>query len=100
MATELTVFKVEEGFIQKEVPGIQGEKPKYYLRIKFSNESFTKQLIEDIVIEGRYKIEQIGDISNQLKYNPVKVQLQPLLIDDDNSQVKVKLLFTKEKKIS
>ena len=76
----------------------QDAKANYYLTIKISNESFSNQSIDKIVVKRGYKIVKSEDISNQLKYNPLKIKVQPFFIDDDKSTLKVILTFTKENK--
>ncbi len=98
MKTRLELFEIKEAFIQKEVPGVQDAKANYYLMIKISNESFSNQSIDKIVVKRGYKIVKSEDISNQLKYNPLKIKVQPFFIDDDKSTLKVILTFTKENK--
>lgn len=42
------VLKVEEAFIQEEVPGSQGKAPKHYLNIRFSEQWGDNSMIDSI----------------------------------------------------
>lgn len=92
-------LQVESAFIQKEVPGIQGEKAKTYLTLKFSEESFKSVQIDSIKIVGGKYTSNVKAASQHLKMNPLKVQLNLIFHDDEKEPTRALIYYKLEDKL-